>query len=274
MTNQSYYRIQQFPCSIRSDERPIIANCAGSVSIDYPFTTDNREGRRDYYLMYIVTGSMDALVNGKSLRISTGDAIIFEPEKPFRYTGKEKVEYYWVHFTGSDAKETLRQCGLGDLGVFHIGKNEMVTHSFKLIIDDFIRDDATYQISAAAHLTSALAEISRLILSFGRPAGSSRIEASIRFIHQHFDMPIHVSSLAEMEFLSVPQYNLLFRRYTGKSPLSYIIELRISNSCEMLLSTDLGIKQIAHLVGYDDPQYFSRIFKKYRGVSPEGYRKH
>jgi AraC-like DNA-binding protein len=274
MTNRAYYRLpEQLPCDIRSCERPVLINCAGSVSIDSPFTTDNRKGRRDYYLMVVLTGSMDALVNGESGRITAGDAVLFPPRKPYRYTGAEKVEYYWAHFTGSDAEGTLRACGLSETGVFRTGESEAVIQAFKLIFEDFIRRDAVYQLSAAAHLTAALIEIGRRALASGQPGADARIGASIRYIHHHFNLPVKIPELAAMEFLSVPQYTLLFRRCTGKSPLSYMIGLRVESACEMLLNTDLSIRQIARIVGYEDPQYFSRIFKVYRGVSPDGYRR-
>ena len=274
MTNRAYYRLpEQLPCDIRSSGRPVLINCAGSVSIDSPFITDNRKGRRDYYLMVFLTGAMDALVNGESVRITAGDAVIFSPRKPYRYAGTEKIEYYWAHFTGSDAEGMLRVCGLSEMGVFRIGESEAVIQSFKLIFEDFICRDAVYQLSAAAHLTAALIEIGRRTLVSGQPGDDVRIGTSIRYIHQHFNLPVKIPELAAMEFLSVPQYTSLFRRYTGKSPLSYIIGLRVESACEMLLNTDLSVRQIAHIVGYEDSQYFSRIFKVYRGVSPDGYRR-
>ena len=55
--------------------------------------------------------------------------------------------------------------------------------------------------------------------------------------------------------------------------MQYIISLRFANATNLLENTDYNIKEIAKTVGYDDPYYFSRLFKKCTELSPVGYRK-
>jgi AraC-like DNA-binding protein len=56
------------------------------------------------------------------------------------------------------------------------------------------------------------------------------------------------------------------------SPMEYFIHLKIQKSCQLLFNTGVKIKDVAKEIGYDDPYYFSRLFKKLMGMSPEQYR--
>ena len=58
-----------------------------------------------------------------------------------------------------------------------------------------------------------------------------------------------------------------------KSPMQYILSIRINNAVSLLETTDYNVTEISNIVGYDNPLYFSRIFKKQKGVSPSEYRK-
>ena len=68
------------------------------------------------------------------------------------------------------------------------------------------------------------------------------------------------------------RYWQIFTSLIGQSPEKYIIKLRIQSACELLASTDMTIQQIAKSVGYEDQQYFARLFRKYLGTSPSNYR--
>ncbi len=64
-----------------------------------------------------------------------------------------------------------------------------------------------------------------------------------------------------------------FKLYTGSTPLNYILNIRISNAQSLLENTKYNITEIAAITGYDNPLYFSRLFKKQTGLSPSEYRK-
>ena len=59
----------------------------------------------------------------------------------------------------------------------------------------------------------------------------------------------------------------------GKPPRKYLTSIRVKKARELLESTDYGVGEIGNIVGYDNPLYFSRIFKKQTGISPAEYRK-
>lgn len=91
-------------------------------------------------------------------------------------------------------------------------------------------------------------------------------------IIEHYAEPLTLSELGAIAGLSPKRFSERFSQLFGKRPLAYLIETRMEHATE-LLSTDLLVKDIARMVGYEDPFYFSRIYKKYCGISPEAARK-
>jgi len=65
----------------------------------------------------------------------------------------------------------------------------------------------------------------------------------------------------------------MFRKVLKKSPRDYVEEYRIRQACQLLGETNLPVTTIAHSVGYEDPLYFSKAFKKNTGRAPSDYRK-
>ncbi len=66
----------------------------------------------------------------------------------------------------------------------------------------------------------------------------------------------------------------VFLEATGQTPLEYLKEIRVSRAKDLLIKMQMySVSEISHLIGFEDPLYFSRCFKKYTGVSPKTYRK-
>ena len=73
--------------------------------------------------------------------------------------------------------------------------------------------------------------------------------------------------------MSTSWFNRSFRGTVGTSPMKYILEIRIRNAQTLLETTDYSVANIASMIGYDNPMYFSRMFRKAKGMSPAKYRK-
>ena len=73
--------------------------------------------------------------------------------------------------------------------------------------------------------------------------------------------------------MSVCWFIRSFKRYMGVTPMQYVTSIRINKAKELLKNTNYSIQEISGLVGYENPLYFSRIFRKQIGCSPSGYRK-
>jgi transcriptional regulator GlxA family with amidase domain len=101
---------------------------------------------------------------------------------------------------------------------------------------------------------------------------SRRIERTVAFMEEHLDQPLTAAHLASLAFLSVSHYFALFKQLTGRSPINYLTDLRMQRGRRLLVDTSMSVKEVAAALGYDDPFYFSRVFKSVNGIAPTDYR--
>ena len=82
-----------------------------------------------------------------------------------------------------------------------------------------------------------------------------------------------IKELAEKYHMTYNWFIRCFKDFTGSSPQAYLNDMRIEKAKDLLNNKSFQIAEIAELVGYSDPLYFSRIFKKKNGCSPNEYKK-
>ena len=99
-----------------------------------------------------------------------------------------------------------------------------------------------------------------------------KIGQSISYMLGHLDQPLQVATLASRANISPSHFFALFKRQIGCAPIDYFIRLRMQHACRLLDETVMSVKEIAATLGYDDPFYFSRIFKSVNQVAPSEYR--
>ncbi len=98
------------------------------------------------------------------------------------------------------------------------------------------------------------------------------IEYVQEHIRTHYDQLITLQELALTLHVSAPYLSSLFRKKVGISFTEYLIRYRLNQACELLRSSELPISEVGLRVGYSDPVQFSKIFKKYKGLSPRNYK--
>ena len=106
----------------------------------------------------------------------------------------------------------------------------------------------------------------------GRSDAARKIEQSISYMAQHLDQPLHVATLAAAVNVSPSHFSALFKSLTGSPPIDYFIHMRMQQACRLFDSTPLNVKEVAAMLGYDDPFYFSRLFKSVNRLAPNDYR--
>jgi AraC-like DNA-binding protein len=100
------------------------------------------------------------------------------------------------------------------------------------------------------------------------------INDTILYMQSKLHHQLTVEDMALKQGLSPSHFSSLFRKATGMAPVDYFIHLKLQKACLLLYSSDIKIKEVAMEIGYKDPYYFSRLFKKYMKVSPDQYRAH
>ena len=255
-----------------SKEYPLLVNCAGNVVKKEAFTTYNANGRLDYYLIYMESGAMEVELPEGRVWVKEGDVILFPPHYPYRYECSDGValSYLWVHFTGSYARQMLAECGFDSLPcVKSVGGHHGACARFRSLFEIFESGTRLQRQELACTLE-------RLILDFSLASdnahGERGLERSLNYIHTAYDTDLRIPLLAQMEHLSNSRYVAVFKERMGISPNQYVTDLRISIACDRLRNSEQSVKEIALSVGYADPHFFSRLFKKKTGASPQKYR--
>lgn len=105
------------------------------------------------------------------------------------------------------------------------------------------------------------------------PLHQEEIDLARRYFHAHYNEEINIEQYAQSIHMSPCWFNRTFKATTGCTPTQYITDIRMKVAAQLLVTTHDSIKEIASLVGYDNPYYFSRIFRRATGVSPSSHRK-
>jgi AraC-like DNA-binding protein len=106
----------------------------------------------------------------------------------------------------------------------------------------------------------------------GESEAVKRIGQCIAFMREHLNQPLQVATLAAKACTSPSHFFVLFKRVTGSPPIDYFIRLRMERACRLLEAGSWHVKEVAAALGYDDPFYFSRVFKSTVHVPPSEYR--
>ena len=91
-------------------------------------------------------------------------------------------------------------------------------------------------------------------------------------MYANMDKSLSLEDLAEEFHLSKSYINAIFKKYADRAPLDFFQNIKMQEACKLLRSTKEYISRIGRQLGYEDPYYFSRAFKKVIGISPKEYR--
>ncbi|GJM63193.1 AraC family transcriptional regulator [Persicobacter diffluens] len=245
---------------------------------DYHFCQRD-QGAPEYVLIYCNKGLGWVEFDGKHLPMAKNDFCILPPEKAHAYGAKSENPWsvFWVHFSGPQAKNWFELYHKeGFLQNTHFERKEHRNAMFEEIY-------ATLEMGDSWENLVYINQIFRNYLSsfiwvnhFRGTKNAIKqdiVHQAITIMKDRLGQNLSLEDIAQHVNFSVPYFSKLFRNRTGFAPVDYYIRLRMQQACDLLSFSDKNIKQIGAEVGYEDPYYFSRIFKKTIGQSPSTYRK-
>lgn len=105
----------------------------------------------------------------------------------------------------------------------------------------------------------------------GQP-GHDAVRKAVTYIARHFAEPLALDVVAAHVGLSRAYFSNLFKRSTGSSFREFLNQVRVEESKRLLTGTDFALVDIAIAMGFSDQSYYSKVFKKYTGLTPKQYR--
>lgn len=241
-----------------------------------------RLGHDDFIMLYCASGGGELVTDSYQGPVVSGDLIILPPGSKHRYASKDNSPWtlFWCHFRGHHAHDFYHQLPLKTtLPIIHGLSDPIFQSSFSSLIRT-VRH--AYNLSDYIHVANHLRHILSLIEPLYRQTANAPVrtilsETSVSEIREYMRDNLHrhitLEELANISKLSKYHFNRKYKSLTGHSPLHHFIQLKVEQACFLLESSHLRIADIAFQLGYEDPLYFSRVFRKIMSVSPSQYRK-
>lgn len=231
-------------------------------------------GTRDHYLFHYVTQGKGTLSTPEGeVRVESGGLFLIRPGELTAYTAdpEDPWVYYWVGFNGTEAHRLVNLTGFA--------------HGERLLYPengDAIREQLTRITNARgstpAHEARMLGYLYLFLgglmsLSGGEKPTTSKqyVDKAVRFIGRNYSRDITICDVADFVGISESHLYRVFSREFSMAPAQFLMRYRIGEAAAMLRNTGLAIGEIAASVGFRDPLYFSRVFKRIKGVSPREY---
>ncbi|HJA18614.1 AraC family transcriptional regulator [Mediterraneibacter catenae] len=237
-------------------------------------------GIRDHYCIHHILSGSGIYTTGKvSVRLSAGDTFILFPGVELQYQADkdEPWEYCWAGFMGTDAASIIRNTGFSKETPY-ILKGTIPEEEIRNGLDEIYQNKGnTYESSVA--MAGRLYSLLAVFMHYAQrtePEKDSHVmyvEKAMSYIETNYSYPITVEDIAYYVGISRSHLFRSFQNYMRKSPKDYLSGYRIRQACHLLRETDLSVSTIAYSVGFENNLYFSKAFRKQKGMSPSEYRR-
>lgn len=228
-------------------------------------------------LLYIYKGSAELCTDGRICTVKAGDLVAVNGTEVHSFVSRQRMDYvciliYPSFFADIDTRGLRFQNLIRD--------DARVKELVGAIVDEYERRDSGHDMMIKSHTYALIAHLQRQHPSTeidersaeARQMRLHRLDGVMKYISENYSERITTKELADMCFLSESHFCRFFKTTIGKTSIEYINEFRIQKASVLLTNTDESISRIATAVGFDDINYFTRMFKRATGMPPGEYR--
>lgn len=247
------------------------------------FGISRPEGMRGWIVNLTVRGAGTIFDGKERFRVEPGDLVLFPPRAIHDYGRAEDAAQWWhrwIYFQPRASWNAWLSWHEGRGGLY---VQQGCPGDLLVTLEELFAEVAAW--AANNDLLSmelAMNILERIILLAAKndraaaPPGhfDGRLLMACKFVTDNLHRPLTVAEIAQAVGLSPSRLAHLFTQTLGRSILKWREEQMIQFACQLLLVSPSPIKQIAAQVGFEDPLYFSRVFRRYTGHSPRAFRNH
>lgn len=227
-----------------------------------------------HVLCYVAEGRAEMTVDGQKQVLDAGKLLLFSPTTKIEELRCQSgpLHIYRLHYgeTRHDQHENAPErkevevLAVSTPASFLTVLEELSQLTRKRDYSSFLRSQALlYELLGIVHDEQKKKE----------EKGIGAIEETIAYMQKHYRESLELGSLPKLAGLTPSSYCRAFKRATGMTPGEYLTGLRMEHAKELLAHSGGSVKDVARNVGYADELYFSRLFKKREGLSPQIYMK-
>lgn len=273
MINEDVYNI--LPRSFDLNHRNVYIGHQSPVSV----ATFIREKKPMNILQFVVSGHGGFHLEGHGFYTIKKGSIFYLPKGElvsYWPNSSDPYEYYYLAFDVLERDDFFKQIGFSLENPVANTEDERIFDAIKNVYDGF-------KLQSTAGCFNALSEIykifSLLTKQNNKPQSpsfvgtNSYMERAIVFINNNYGDDLNVNSIADELNLNRSYFSVMFKKYTGVSPLQYLTELRVAQACK-LLAMDKTVTEVALLTGFNSPTTFGVHFKALVKMTPLEYKKY
>lgn len=256
-----------------------------------PFNMDTKHSHGQHEIYYLQSGERYYFIDDRIYHVNPGD-LIFIPKKVLHRTTaanndnhERTVVYFEDRFLSGLApnlkQHTIMDCFRRESKALRL--NVAQQHTFETLLSKMVAEYKNPQknsdIFLKALLIQLLVQASRILttddISNFDPLNPihDKIHQIVRYIRYNYQKQITLTELAEKFFISQFYLSRMFKEVTGLTLIEYLNNIRIKEAQQLLEKTELSITEIAGMVGFENPTYFGRMFKRITGTTPREFRK-
>lgn len=246
-----------------------------------------RHWHENFEILYFEQGEAVIHCNSCPIRVGPGELVVInsndlhygEVLSPLLVYYVVEFDLSFIHSNQIDLCQTKYMTPLVQNRILfrnQIEQNQELLGEVRQLIDEYYRQDLGYELAIKAYLYRILVLLLRF---YGEQTISetekdrqrrtvSRITSVLEYMESNYTEKLSLGQLSSMANMSPHHFCRLFKNLTGKSPVEYINHLRLNKAVTLLREGDLTITEVAMAVGFNDSNYFSRLFKKYKRVPP------
>lgn len=234
-------------------------------------------GAEQHILIFCREGKGEVTIGKKVYEMEADNFIVIPCKMAHAYTADEQSPWsiYWMHFKGLVSNKIVsdmeKRNGLKGVIRYQEKSIELFNEMYAQLERGYRTDNLMYVNMCFWHFISTFLFNEKFDKS-GKFSSKDPVDMAIDFLSNHMDSILSLEEMAMEVNLSPSHFSYLFKKKTGFSPIEYFNHLKIQQACQYLLFTELRIKEISYKLGIEDPYYFSRMFTKVMGMSPNSYR--
>lgn len=235
--------------------------------------------RPSYSFHFVLFGKGTLVADDRTYTVSRGEVfLLYEGEHYVYYPDpKDPWSYIWVEVEGDNLDTIFSFCGFEKSDCRMLVKD---FDSYVALMQDMRNAfDMTksQEIKCASYFLLLLSKFIEYENDKTESPKEARKKRTLRdilvYINNNFYMNLSLETIARESGVSVRTLTDLFAEVLNMTPVQYLTAYRIAIACEQFQTTSMNVGEVARWSGFDDEKYFSRIFKKEKGVSPQEYRK-
>ena len=246
-------------------------------------------------IMYVINGQCVVEVEKKSIQMKKGDVILLDSNVPHRLLVEEfnpcrmlNIEFTFVLKKGSfpSIKELTNHSDSLDRFLtlktpyIVLKDSNEIYHTLKNLVLELDNKISTQNPMIYILFSQLLIQLSRMIIDEGEnnqfnqnQQSNVYVKQAVDYLHQNYDRDIQVKDVALAVSLHSGYLHRIFKEQMKCTILDYLTRLRIQKAKMLLKETEIPLIEISHYVGVNSRQYFSLLFKKYTGQTPNEFRK-